>query len=280
VIDGTTPSHPLAGQVVRLAVVERGSSSERQGVSDAQGRFAFTGLPVGGIRVFLLGTEHQGVPYESERIVLAASSPMRSIALTVYDRARDRSGVRVGLVFSIVEIARGGVRVSIIQRYENPTDRTAGATARDALTFPLPQNAEAVSFLAGWRDPRIVAGRITDTIPIPPGAQEVAYTYGLQARRSALVVPWGLPDGAVDVEVLVGDHGVRIAGDGLHRAGSVAKAGHSYERWSGGPIPPGGQVSVRLEGVPVVHDTGPGAVAAVLALVLGGSLAVALRRRV
>lgn len=276
VIDRTAPAHPLAGQVVRLAIVERGSSAERRAASDARGRFAFTGLPVGGIRVFLLRTDYRGVPYESDRIALTASEPARAVDLAVYDPAPDRSAVRVPLVFGVVEIAPGGVRVSVIERYENPTDRAIPATGQDPLTVPLPAGAEAVTPLAGWRDPRVAGGRIADALPILPGTLQVAYTYRLPARRE-LRVPWRLPDGAQDVEVLVAP-GAGVAGEGLRRAGTVTEAGRRYQRWSGGPVRPGGQVAVRLRGVPPAEGAWPGAVAAALALVLGGGLAHALRR--
>ncbi len=278
VIDRTAPVHALPGQVVRLAIIERGASSERRAVTDAQGRFSFTGLPVGGIRVFLAGTEYGGVGYESDRIVLTPSAPARSVVLLAYEPARSRSAAQVPLVFGVVEVARGGVRVSVIQRFQNPTDRTVVATARAPLVFPLPGGAEAVSFTGGWRDPRVVDGRIEDAIPILPGALQVAYAFGLEARGRTLTVPWRFPDGAGDVEILVADRGVGVTGDGLRPAGIVTEAGRRYQRWSGGPVPRGGRVSIRLAGVPTAQDAWPGLVAGALALVLGGGLALALRR--
>ncbi len=277
VVDRTAPAHALAGQVVRLAIVERGASSERRAVSDAQGRFAFTGLPVGGIRVFLLSTEYGGVRYESGRIVLTPSEPTRSVALVAYDPASDRSAVRVALVFGVVDIARGGIRVSVLQRLQNATDRTAVGTARDPLMFPLPRAAAGVTFLGGWRDPHVVDGRIEDAIPVLPGRLQVAYAYGLDARGRALTVPWSFPDGAADVEILVADAGVRIVADGLHLAGTVAEAGRRYQRWSGGPMPRGGQAAVRLDGIPAAQDAWTEGVAAALAVVLGSGLLLALR---
>jgi len=276
-IDRTPPAHALAGQAVHLAIVERGASSERRAASDAQGRFAFTGLPVGGIRVFLLSTEYGGVRYESERIVLTPSEPTRSVLLVTYDPASDRSAVRVALVFGVVEIARGGIRVSVIQRLQNATARTAVATVNDPLRFPLPRAAAGVTFLEGWRDPHVVDGRIEDAIPVLPGRLQVAYAYGLEAHGRALTVPWSFPDGAADVEILVADAGVRIAADGLHLAGAVTEAGRRYQRWSGGPMSRGGQAAVRLDGIPGAEDAWTGGVAAALAVVLGSGLLLALR---
>jgi hypothetical protein len=279
VIDRTAPVHALAGIQVRLSIIERGITAERRAATtDALGRFAFTGLPVGGIRVFVVSIEHGGVTYQSSRIVLTPQTPVRSVALTAYESAPNRSALRVGLVFGVVEIARGGVRVSVIQQWLNPTDRTAVTTAQDPLAVSLPPAAEGVTPLSGWRDPHVSGGRIEDAVPVLPGSFQVAFAYGLAAGRSALVIPWNLPEGAQDVEILVARQGERIAAEGLREIATVTEAGREYARWSGGPVPRGGGVSVRLDGIPSDQDVWPGVVAAALAAVLTGGLVLALRR--
>lgn len=279
VIDRTAPAHALARQTVLLTIVEQGSSAEQRTLSGADGGFVFDGLPLGGIRAFVVATEYAGVHYESERIALTPDSPSRAMTLFVYDHTHSRSAVRETLVFAVVEVAPGAVRVSVIQRFENPTDRTLVATANDPFRVPLPAGAEAVTFLAGWRNPHVGDTGITDAFPVLPGATFVSYAYGLEARHSVLSVPWTLPYGAARVEILVADAGLRVAGEGLSPAGTVSEKGHRYQRWSGGPVPPGGRVAVRLDGVPGVRDVWPGTMAAALAIVLGSGLALALTRR-
>lgn len=278
VIDRTAPTHPLAHQRVRLMVIERGVSSERETRSDARGAFAFTGLPVGGIRVFVLSTVYRSVRYDSDRVVLSASSPVQQVDLTVYEPSPDRSVLRAPVAFAVVEIARGGMRVSVIQRFDNPTDRVVAISPRDPLIFPLPRGAGSVRFLGGWRDPRVDNGRIEDAFPVLPGTTHVAYSYVVDVRQSEVALPWTLPYGAGDVEVLVADVGVRVAGNGLRPAGTVTGRPGRYLRWSGGPVAPGGQVTARIQGVPVGQAPWPGVVASVMALTLGIGLALALLR--
>jgi hypothetical protein len=278
VIDRTAPPHPLARQVVSLEIVERAARSERRTLSDAHGNFAFIGLPLGGIRVFILATEYQGVRYESDRVTLALDSPARSQDLVVYDGARGRAGLRATVAFAVVDIGRGGIRVSVIQRFENPTDRTLVPTGDDPLVFPLPRGAEAVAFLAGWRAPRLTEGQITDTIPLRPGTQQVAYAFDVEARTQDVTFPWKLPYGAADVEILVQDVGVRPRAESLHPAGTVAGPRGRYLRWSGGPVAPGSEVAISLEGVPVAQHILLAVVIAALAVALGSGLVWALRR--
>ncbi|HLW59702.1 MAG TPA: carboxypeptidase-like regulatory domain-containing protein [bacterium] len=274
----TAPVHPIGHQAVGLAIVERAVSSERRAVTDAAGAFRFAGLPVGGIRVFVLQTDYAGVRYTSDRIVLSPSAPARTVDLAVYASSPDRSMLRAPLALAVVDVARGALRVSVVQRLENPTDRTLVGTPQDPLNFPLPPHAQSVSFLAGWRDPQIANGRITDAVPLLPGHREVAYAYGLEPHSAQIEVPWTFPYGAQDVEVLVTDAGVRAAADGLTARGSVQGPHGRFLRLSGGSIAQGRQIVLRLQRVPLDRDPWPGAAAVGLAAILAGGLALSWRR--
>lgn len=278
VIDHTAPQHPVAGQAVRLTIVERGASSDQTAVCDAAGRFQFSGLPVGGVRVFVLSTEYGGVRYTSDRIALGPDAPVRDADLAVYQPSSQRSAVSGTVALAVVDVARGAVRVSVVQGFANGTDRTVVAPPEDPVVFPLPPGAGMVTTLAGWRDPHITAGRITDTMPFAPGRAHVAYAYGLEAGRSPLMLPWSLPYGAEDLEVLVADTGVNVVAEGLVPRGTVAGPKGRYLRWIGGPISRGGHVTVQLRGVPSASDPWPAAVAAGLGVILSCGLALAVRR--
>jgi hypothetical protein len=278
VVDHTAPQHPVVHQTVRLTIVERGASSDQDAISDAAGQFQFTGLPLGGVRVFVLSTEYGGVRYTSDRVVLGPDAPARTVDLAVYEPSLHRAVIRGTVAFAVVDVARGAVRVSVVQGFANGTDRTVVASPEDPIVFPLPPGAAMVTPLAGWRDPRTIDGRITDTLPFTPGRVQVAYTYRLEARGSALAVPWSLPYGADDLEVLVTDAGVDVAAEGLTARATVTGPKGRYLRWSGGPVPRGGQIIVRLRGLPSAGHPWPIAVSAGLGLVLSCGLAIAVRR--
>lgn len=278
VIDRTAPQHVVAGQIVRLSIVERGASSDQEAASDAAGRFRFAGLPTGGMRAFVLSTEYRGVRYTSDRIVLGPDAPVRAADLAVYEPSGNRSAIRGTVAFAVVDLAKGAARVSVVQGLANSTDRTVVVSAEDPIVFPLPPGADAVRPLAGWRDPRILAGQITDTFALTPVGVQVAYTFGMRATGSQLALPWSLPYGAADLEVLVADAGVEVVADGLTARGTVTGPTGRYRRWSGGPVAPEGSVLVRLRGVPSARDPWPATVAAGLGVALSCGLAVALRR--
>ncbi|HEV2439092.1 MAG TPA: hypothetical protein VGX97_03435 [bacterium] len=278
VIDRTAPAHTVAGQPVRLQIVERGTSSERETRTDAAGAFAFAGLPVGGLRIFLVSTRYQGVPYEGgQRILLTQETPVRDVPLAVYDAGADRRVLRGTLLFAVVDVVPGALRVTTVEQVHNATDRAVVATAADPLAFPLPRGAIAVQALDGWRDPHTEDGRITDARAIPPGATQVTYAYQ-ERPRGAAALTWAPPFGAARVEILVADAHLHVSGDALHAGSPVTASGRRYTHWSGGPVAAGETVALRIGGLPAGDDRWPGLLAAALAVVLGIGLAAALRR--
>ncbi|HEX9246252.1 MAG TPA: hypothetical protein VGA35_08820, partial [bacterium] len=98
VMTHTAPSHPIVHQAVHLEIVERAASSAQETVTDAGGRFRFTRLPVGGIRVFVLSTEYGGVRYSGERLALLPAAPVRTVDLVVYEPSTDRAALRPPVV--------------------------------------------------------------------------------------------------------------------------------------------------------------------------------------
>jgi len=278
------PAHPVAGQRVRLEIVERGSTSTRDTTADPQGRFTFAGLPLGGLRVFLVQVDYRGVPY-TRRVELTPAAPTSDVPFAVFESTEDRAAVHGTIAFGVLEPLQRGLRVSIIQRLENDTDRAVVVTEEDPLVFPLPdvspspRGTEPIEFVGGWHNPQAVRGAITDAIPVLPGVMEVAYAFGFEPRATSATLRWRFPYGATDVELLVAaDRGIGVSGSDLHAAGAVTERGQRYARWSGGPVNPGAAVSVRLDGLPVFADHWPEIVAGVFALALACGLAAALRR--
>lgn len=279
VMDGTAPVHPVAGQPVRLQIVERGNSSERQTPTDANGGFVFSELPIGGLRIFLVTTDYQGTTYEgAQRILLTPETPVRDVPLAVYDAGADRAILRGALLFAVVDVAPGALRVTTVEQVRNPGDRTVLATSADPLAFPLPRGAVAVQALDGWRDPRTEDGRITDTRAVAPGVAQVTYAYQERPRGREAALAWAPPFGAERVEILVADAHLRVAADHLRLGDPVTVSGRRYTHWSGTAVAPGAAVTLRIDGLPEAGERWPGVLAAAFAALLGVALVAALRR--
>jgi hypothetical protein len=277
VVDHTPPARPVAGLPVRLTIVERGTSSERQMRTGSDGTFVFVGLPLGGLRVFLVSTQYEGAAYqEPRRIVLTPDAPVQDVPLAVYDAAVDRGALRGTLLFSVVDIVPGALRVTTVEQVQNESPRTVVATRANPLVFPLPDAAVAVEPLDGWEDPRVEPGRITDTRAVPPGGAQLTYAYQVRPGGRRASLSWTPPFGAARVEILVSDVHVGVAGAGLHQAGPLTASGRRYLHWSGGAIGAGGTLHLRIDGLPEAGDLWPGLAAGGLAAALAVGLGSAL----
>jgi hypothetical protein len=278
VVDRTPPIHPVAGQRVRLQIVERGSSSERQTRTGSDGAFVFAELPVGGLRVFLVSTDYEGASYEgAQRIVLTPGAPVRVVPLVVYDAGAGRAVLRGTLLFAVVDVVPGALRVTTVEQVQNTADRTIVTTPANPLVFALPAGALDVAPLDGWRDPRVENGRISDARAVTPGVVQLTYAYQERPAAGRASIMWTPPFGAARVEILVSDAHVHVIAGGLREAGPISASGHRYMHWSGGAIAPGGTLSLRLNGLPAAGDRWPGLAAGALAAALAAGLASALR---
>jgi len=285
VVDQTAPAHPVAGQPVRLEIVEPTANSTRITTTDAQGRFAFTGLPVGGPRVFLVQVDYGGIPYTA-KVALSAAAPVRDVPMSVFVTNTDRTAVHGTVVFAVFELIHDVLRVSVVEQLENATDQTVAVTNEDPMVFPLPLISPAprrapsasVEFVGGWREPRVNDNTITDTIPVLPGITEVAYAFGVEARTRTATLQWKFPYGATEINFLV-DPNLRVSAPGLQADGIVTERGRRYARWSGGSVSAGEAVDVRLDGLPVPTPRWLEIALGVLALALASGLILVLRLR-
>ena len=283
VIDRTSPAHPARGQAVRLDIVDRLSTDTKLTTTDARGGFAFGGLPVGGVRVFRVRVVYGGVPYTAA-VTLTPAAPVREVSLAVFEATKSLDALRGADALAVFEAMDGGVRVSVVERLTNESDRMIAASEDSPLVFPLPllspapRGTQPIEFVDGWRDPHLRADAITDTVPIPPGGVALSYVLGMVPRGRTATVRWRFPYGARSVQVLMGDTDIRVSGSALHTDGLVSERGRRYAHWSAGPVLPGDAVSMEFIGLPVLVDVWPEAVAGGLVLVLASGLIAGLRR--
>jgi hypothetical protein len=283
VIDRTSPPHPVSGQTVRLEIIDRLFTDTTLTTTNTRGRFTFRGLPVGGIRWFRLRVVYGRVPYVAG-VTLTPAAPVREVALAVFEATKSLGALRGADALAVFEPMDGALRVSVVERLTNVSDRMIVAPYDKPLVFPLPllsaapRGAEPIAFVDGWRDPHITADAVTDTLQIPPAGVVVSYVLGMVPRAQTATVQWRFPYGARSVQVLVEDRGIRVSGSALRADGLATERGQRYAHWTAGPVSPGDAVSMKFDGLPVRVDVWPEAVAGGLVLVLTCGLIAALQR--
>jgi hypothetical protein len=269
----------IIGQQVSMKV----GDTTKTAVTDEQGRAEFKGLPAGidgsaeavvngerlasdpfvvprtgGLRLILVaGLANAADRRKREETAAAAAPPVRGAVILggntriVFEYPDDL--MRVYYMIEIVNNARSRVDIG------------------GPLVIDLPTEAAGAFTLEGSSPQATVSGaRITVTGPFASGATAVQVGFQLPFRSSSLTIEqkWPVPLEQVTVASQKLD-GLAISSPQFASVGDVkAEDGTSFTLASGGALPAGGTLTIRLTGLPV-HSVTPRNVALGLAIAVG-----------
>jgi hypothetical protein len=209
----TTTGTPLPCQVaVVLQVRMKGQFVPfRDGISDQQGRFRFTGLPVGNGIVYLAGATRHGIFYPGPRIRLTELEPLAGARLSVCDASVGPCPLVLKSMDVTIRPETGLLRVTESLRIDNPSHTCyVGLPVHDGadpltLALAIPPDFERTTFDLEFFGRRftVVNNRVVTSVPWPPGERELKYTYVLRNTQKVLVWkrPLDLPCSHVTVRV-------------------------------------------------------------------------------
>lgn len=195
----------------------------QNGLSDADGRFAFESVPLNPAWVYAVMLTYDDVLYFSEPMPLSEGTTTLTMDVAVYEKTSATNAVQVERQHVFFDTASGGLMVGEIYILSNLGDRTiTGSSGDDApispLQFSLPENAASVTFEGGenGRFLRTPDGFV-DTAPLRPGEGSgqvvVRYVLPYEDGMSYAVTPsW--PTKVINFLVPQGV-GLTISGDGL-----------------------------------------------------------------
>jgi hypothetical protein len=200
---------------VVLRLVGGRESVHRTTVSDAQGRFRFTELPVDGSAQYLPGASH--------------GQPRATVLIEVFDPVSHPSPLVVESHRFTVTPVRGALVVREEMVVENPSracyiGRTADAAAEpETLHLGIPTDFERVTFDEEFFGRRfsIRNGKLTTGIPWPPGRRALNFTYVITTPRTNCVWQRTLDLPTDAVEVLVKDLAETECQCNLERVGTL-----------------------------------------------------------
>jgi hypothetical protein len=271
----------VAGHPVEL--VEPATGRARATRTDASGRARFDGLPPGArVRA---RTTIDGERLESEEFVVPQSGGVRLVLVagaSASSGAPPSSGAVPRAALSIggesrvvIEMADEAVEVFYLLEL-----RHGGSAPLDgsALVLDLPPGAAGATLLEG-STPQAAAGgsRVTVNGPFQPGVTLVQVGYRLPADGRTLRLAQRFPV-AFERPVVVVEKidGLRVASPQVPTFQEMQAEGRAFLVGAGAPIPAGGTLEVRLEGLPR-HAVWPRylALALALAVLVAGGWAAA-----
>jgi len=235
--------------------------------------------------VYFVSTVYAGIAYFSPALDVdaGAGSASEPVNLTVYDTTSAPGPIDVASRHIIVSPAdgRAGREVTEVYIIVNAGDRTRVA-GLDGSTFEvrLPERARDARIGDGDLPPdavTITAGHLRVNSPIAPGAKRFSVSYRLDLTGGALA--FGRDRPAAFVEVLVADSVTAVSGAALQEEAPVSLAAGTFRRFIASNVDAGAPLRVSLREDSGFGVTTPLAFVAVAALVMGVTLAAALRRR-
>ncbi len=187
VVNGTPGGSSVADQSISL--VSYGGDAEagsQDAKTDAQGGFRFEGLATGSDYTYQVTITYQGAQYASEWLTFTEEESIRSVELLVYDTTGSDEAIRVMTSHAVIYVEGDTLLVKEFLLFVNTGDRTyvgseeaLVAGRKRTLRFSLPEEATELQLTRGLLECCTVRTEtgLADTIPIAPGAKEVAYSY-------------------------------------------------------------------------------------------------------
>jgi hypothetical protein len=241
------PTRSVGGiAVVLYALTRSGIPGMRRAVSDAEGRFTFTGvsnqLPV----PYLVGAEYQGVPYSGARVSFPPGELERTVEIRIADVTTESKRLSVSVARLRIDWLGSELRVVESLTIRNESSRTvyvpaeARATHPPALRAHLPPGAEEFLMPHGVQPEGVEHsdGEVAFWGPIYPGDQEFAFSYLLPASGERIEIDTAFPSGAERIEVMVPAGGPAPSGGSLVEKEPKDLEGRSFRVFEGPALAP------------------------------------------
>jgi mono/diheme cytochrome c family protein len=232
---------------------------------DANGAFAFAGVPYIAGRQFLVTAEYNGVTYGSDISGFEGGQPTLNIALRIYDSTVEAAALRVERFHMFVEFtAQGRATIGELFLLSNLGDRTYVAPkGSPTVAFALPSGADDFNMQDGQEGVDYVrtAEGFAVMQPVVPGsgATQVLVSFSLPYNRSLDFAQKMLYPVEV-ANILVSDLQVKLTGEGLQSLGTQDFQGVQFQSFNRDNLAAGDTLTFQVSGRP--STSGPAGLAA------------------
>ena len=276
---------PLGGRWVVLHQVTTGGGSPLDSArSDAGGRWRVLVPRVDSLSVYVVSAFQDGVAYFSQPIRVLAGKVATADTLVVYDTSSSGPAVRIRRrVVTVAKPKQDGARdvVEIIE-LENPGRATRVAADSQTPTWAGAIPSAALQFQVGTGDfsAEAVAQRGDSVLLFGPIQPDVTaqITYGYVLPRTLLVFAVPIDQPTSELDLLIEDTLSVVGAPTVHPDGVERIENRSFARWRTDSLPAGAPVTITFPAAGFRVERIVPLLAAVIVLVLGAGLWVALRR--
>ncbi len=188
VVNASHDSLPAGGiEIVLRAQVDGNFVPVAQTMADAQGRFRFENLLIGGDSLYLPGANSDGVHYPGPRVQLTQQRPEVAVKLEIYDAVSEPDPLEILRYEIVIRPEPGALHVTESMIVENPSTMSyVGRAAHEGgepvtLRLAIPSDFDRTTFNKeffgrrfSWIKEKLVTG-----VPWPPGKRELKFSYVL-----------------------------------------------------------------------------------------------------
>jgi len=286
VVNKTAGGSPFDGASVRLVTFGRKEEAplgQRTTQSDADGRYAFSGLDRDPNLVYVPFVRYANVNYRPDELAQLHDQPAWQLDIPVYESTADDSAIQLErLNVLLLGADQGMLHFMEMGALSNSGDHTfVTANPQDlalAHATRLPQLAGAlgIQMQSGFSSQDLTSGvgGVQVTSPLPPGRHEFALSFQVLYTGSAADVTLQLPYPTATYAIYLPETGVRLNSRGLTDGGSMVLGDQSYRVYRASNLPRAAIVSGELSGLSSSSTPGPTELAilslAVVLCVFGG----------
>lgn len=235
-VANATTGKPVARAEVKLYWAKgQEPQPERSVHADEQGRYSFTGLPLGADYAYVTYAIHEGVEYTSQRVRLSQQRPLQKVTLEVYGSTPLDSAVRIrSASFVVLDVNKASQSMFVLQTFvlQNNSKQTFRPVVdgprgpMGLLRFSLPPNASQLSAMGELASRSVIQtdrGFGTD-LPVRPGETQASFTYQVPYRDPNGILEFDLtmPYPTEEFTLLAPPEGARITSPHL-KAGETIK---------------------------------------------------------
>jgi hypothetical protein len=221
----------------------------------------------------LIKIAYSGVTYQKVGEVMDPSRPYQMVEVVCYELTEEAPPWSVSMRHVMVSLAPDGVEVTEVMVLNNPTQQTwvgkRGGEGKAVTTeFMLPDGALSVSLGNGFHDwccSTLGKDRISNHLPLTPGATEMIYGYFLPAKKGGVTLDIATKAKVDHLMLIVPDSLTTSSTTGLS-AGATDKMGESTVRfYSSASLNPGQPARIVLTGFESSNAMSAGTIAKIIA---------------
>jgi len=172
-------------EVVLRALFDGKFVSLAQTVTQSDGSFRFSGLPLEGTGPYLPGANQDDVHFPGPRVELTTNRPHANVTLAVFDSVSHPNPLVIENHEIVVRVESGSIKVRETMVIDNPSLHCYVGSPRHAgggpvtLQLGIPINFERITFdkEAFGRHFSLINEKLVTGIPWPPGKRELGFSY-------------------------------------------------------------------------------------------------------